>query len=289
MANRLPKSGAPLTMAAMVCVQSGYALSAHLIDHVGAAATAWLRLAWAGLLIFAVTRPRRDAFSRRTLRWCLLLGVVNACNTILFMEALQRIPLGTASALQFMGPLAVALLSDRRSRLAWPLIAVIGIVLMTQPWSGLIPLQGVAFATGAAVCFGSYIHVVQRVGDGVSGLHALSVSMPVAAVVGTLTVGPAAFGRVDTSAILMGLGLAVLFPLLTYILELSALRRMTTAAFGIMLSLEPALSLVFGAVLLDQVPTWQAVTGMFCVVVASIAAARNGSRPPGATTRPPYT
>ncbi|MGB3482593.1 MAG: EamA family transporter [Mycobacterium sp.] len=151
---------------------------------------------------------------------------------------------------------------------------------MTQPWAGSVSITGVAFALGAAVCFGSYIFVVQRVGDGVSGLRALSVSMPVAAVIGTLALGPVAFGRVTASAILIGLGLALLFPLATYVLELLALRRMTTAAFGVMLSLEPALSFVFGAVLLGQVPTWHAVSGMCCVLAASIAVLLSGARRP---------
>lgn len=108
---------------------------------------------------------------------CVLLGVVTAAITLLFMAALDRIPLGTASALEFLGPLGVAVLRGRgRGRLLWPGLAGIGVIVLTQPWSGTVDPVGVAFALSAAVCWACYILLTQKVGDGVAGINGLAVS-----------------------------------------------------------------------------------------------------------------
>src|SRR6478735_808171 len=93
------RSGAFMAIAAMCSVQLGAAIAVGLIDDIGAEGTAWLRLAWAGLLMLALVRPRRAAFTRSAFLTCLVLGVVTAGITLLFMMALARIPMGTASAL----------------------------------------------------------------------------------------------------------------------------------------------------------------------------------------------
>src|SRR5436190_398252 len=102
------RAGALMAMASMLSVQVGLAASVGLIDEVGAEGAAWLRLAWAGALMLLLVRPRRAQFSRRSLLASVLLGVVTAGVTLLFMAALARLPLGVASALEFLGPLSVA-------------------------------------------------------------------------------------------------------------------------------------------------------------------------------------
>jgi inner membrane transporter RhtA len=99
------RTGASMAVASMLCVQLGLAASVGLIDEVGAGGAAWLRLFWAGVLLLVVVRPRRSAFSREALRAGVALGVVTAGVTLLFMAAVDRLPLGTASALEFLGPL----------------------------------------------------------------------------------------------------------------------------------------------------------------------------------------
>ena len=99
------RSGTAFAVVAMLCVQLGLAVSVGLIDRLGTEGTAWLRLAWAGLLLAVLVRPRLRGFTRRGLLTCVLLGVVTAALTFLFMAAVARIPLGTASALEFLGPL----------------------------------------------------------------------------------------------------------------------------------------------------------------------------------------
>ena len=273
------RSGAGMAVAAIVCVQIGLAASVGLFDDVGPAGAAALRVAWAGVLLVVLVRPRPSAFSRRGLVASAVLGVVTAAMTLCFMEAVARLPLGTASALEFLGPLGVAVVRGGRTRLQWPALAAVGVVLLTEPWHGGADPVGVAYALAAAACWAAYIVLTQRVGDEVAGLRGLAVSMPVAAVVATLAVGPSVVGHLTPDLVLVGLGLALLLPVVPFSLELLALRRLTTAAFGTLMSLEPAVALVVGLVVLHQVPGPAAIAGIAFVVVAGIGAERTGARP----------
>ncbi len=262
----------------MMCVQLGVAASTGLFDRIGPQGAAWLRLAWAGVLLLVLVRPRPSDFTRPALAACLALGVVTAALTLLFMAAVARLPLGTASALEFLGPLAVAI-SRGHSRI-WPALAAAGVLLLTEPWRGGTDPAGIAFAVGAALCWGTYILLTQRAGDQVAGLRALAVSMPVAGLVATAVAGPSVFGRLDWELVAVGLGLAVLLPVVPFSLELLALRRLTTAAFGTLMSLEPAIALLIGLLALHQVPNLTAAAGIGFVVAAGVGAERSGSRPP---------
>jgi inner membrane transporter RhtA len=272
-----------MAVGAMLCVQLGLALSVGLFDQIGSTGTACLRLLWAGLLLVLLGRPRPSAFTRSSLAACVALGVVTAGLTILFTEAIARIPLGTAAALEFLGPLGVALLRGRGRARGWALLAGVGVVLLTNPWQGGLDPAGIAFALGAAACWAGYILLTQRVGDHVVGLTGLAVSMPVAALVATAVAGPGLLahveaGRIDVSVLLTGFGIALLLPVVPFSLELLALRRLTTAAFGTLMCLEPAIALVIGVVLLHQVPSVLAAAGIAAVVVAGIGAERAGAR-----------
>jgi inner membrane transporter RhtA len=273
------RSGASLAVASMLCVQIGLALSVGLFDRIGVEGAAWLRLAWAGVLLLALVRPRPSRFTRSGLVACVALGVVTAGLTLLFMAAVARLPLGTASALEFLGPLGVAVARGRHR--LWPALAAVGVVLLTEPWRGSVDLAGVGFALAAAACWAAYILLTQRVGDEVSGLQGLAVSMPVAALVATAVVGPSALGSLTWDVVLIGLGLAVLLPVVPFSLELLALRRLTTAAFGTLMSLEPAIALVIGFAVLHQAPGLAPVAGIVFVVIAGIGAERAGARRSG--------
>ena len=274
-----PRAGATLAMASMVCVQLGLAASVGVFDRVGPEGAAWLRLAWAGLLMIVLVRPRLSGVDRSSLLACVALGVVTAGVTLLFMGAVARIPLGTASACEFLGPLGVAVArSGGRRQLAWPVLAAVGVVLLTEPWRGSIDPVGVALARAAAGCWACYILLTKAVGDEVAGLEGLAVSLPVAGLVATAVAAPSTLPHLTWSVLGIGLGLAVLLPLVPFSLELLALRRLNTAAFGTLMSLEPAIALVVGLVVLHQVPHWWPVVGIAFVVAAGIGAERNGSR-----------
>ena len=273
------RTGALMALGSMLCVQIGLAIAVTLIDRIGVEGAAWLRLAWAGVLMLVIVRPRFAAFTWATFRVCVLLGVVTAAVTMLFMAAVDRIPLGTASALEFLGPLGVAVAHGKGGhRVVWPGLAATGVVLLTQPWTGAVDPIGVLYALGAAACWAGYILLTQRAGDEVSGINALAVSMPVAGLVATIVVGPAVLPRMTPDILLIGIGLAILLPVVPFALELLALRRLTTAAFGTLMALEPAFAMIVGLVVLHQIPGPAGVVGICFVVAAGIGAARTGAR-----------
>jgi len=271
------RTGASMAVASMFCVQLGLAASVGLIDQVGAGGAAWLRLFWAGVLLLVVVRPRPSAFSREALRAGVALGVVTAGVTLLFMAAVERLPLGTASALEFLGPLGVAVVRSRGVARGWALVAAVGVLCLTQPWAGTADPVGVAFALAAAACWAAYILLTQKVGEAVSGVAGLAISMPVAALVATVVAGPGVVGRLTPELLLAGLGLAILLPVVPFTLELLALRHLTTDAFGTLMALEPAFALVIGIVALHQVPNLLAVLGIAFVVAAGIGVERTGA------------
>jgi inner membrane transporter RhtA len=274
--------GAVMAVGSMSCVQLGLALSAHLLDRLTPLGIAGLRMAFAGVILLILVRPRPGDFTRNDLLACGVLGVVTAGLMMLFMLAIARIPLGTASALEFLGPLAVAVLGPGGGRRRWAIPAAAGVVLLTRPWTGGINPAGLGFALAAAACWAAYILLTQHVGDRVTGLSGLAVSMPVAGLVGL----PAAaaisgLGRVTWPLLGAMLALAVLHPVLPFSLELLSLRRLTASAFGTLMSLEPAIALVAGLLILGQIPDVAAAAGVLFVVVAGIGATRAGDRHAG--------
>jgi inner membrane transporter RhtA len=279
MSRSTTRTGASMAMASMLCVQLGLAASVGLIDDLGAAGAAWLRLAWAGVLLLVLVRPRYSSFSRESLRAGIALGVATAGVTMLFMAAVARLPLGTASALEFLGPLGVAVARTHGVARAWALAAAAGVLFLTQPWTGEADPVGVAFALAAAVCWAAYILLTQKVGDSVAGLQGLAISLPVAGLVATVVAGPGVVEHVTPQLLLYGLGLAILLPVVPFALELLALRRLTTGAFGTLMALEPAFALAVGFAFLSQVPNLLAVAGIGLVVAAGIGAERSGARP----------
>lgn len=263
---------------AMCCVQLGLAASVGLADRLGPEGVSWLRLAWAAVILVAFTRPWRHRFTRSGLVTCALLGLTTAAMTLMFMAAAMRIPLGTASALEFLGPLSVAVIRGRRSGRWWALAAAAGVAALTEPWHGGTDPAGILLALGAAACWAAYILLTQRAGDEVSGLQALAVSMPVAAVATTVFVGPAVVAHLDWQLLLVGAGLALIMPVIPFSLELLALRRLKASAFGTLMSLEPAIAMVIGFAVLGQAPGLSAVLGIALVVAAGIGVTLRGAR-----------
>jgi len=272
--------GALMAVGSMTCVQLGLALSVPLFGQVGPLGAVWLRLAWAGVILPVAIRPRPWRFRRPILVAAVTLGVVTAGLTMLFMAAVARMPLGTASALEFLGPLGVAVTRGRGARrLLWPGLAAAGVLVLTHPWQGGASLTGIVCALGAAACWAAYILLTQAVGDEVAGLQGLAVSIPVAALVSTAVAGPGVIPALTPHLLLAGLGLALLLPVVPFSLEMLALRRLTTAAFGTLMCLEPALALLAGFALLGQVPGVWSLAGVALVVAAGIGAERTGARP----------
>ncbi len=270
-----------LAVAAMLSVQLGSALSVDLIPVVGAAGTAWLRLSVGALIFLAVARPPLRAVRRRDVPVLLALGVATGLMTIAFLAAIERIPLGTAVAIEFLGPLTVASVRSHNTRaLLWPALALLGVVLLTDPWQGQIDLAGIGFAVLAAVGWAAYILLTQRVGDRFTGIGTLSLTVPVAAVTAAVVGIPQAAGQLTFGVLASAVAVAVLMPVLPFILELLALRRMTSAAFGTLMALEPAFGVLLGLLVLHQQPSLIQFVGITLVVLAGTAAQRGGRRHP---------
>ncbi|MCD2197813.1 EamA family transporter [Actinomycetospora endophytica] len=275
------RTGAVLAVGSMSCVQLGLAASVDLFSRVPPEGVAALRLVWAGLLLLVLVRPRPSSFTRSSFLAACGLGVVTAGLTMLFMAAVARIPLGTASAIEFLGPLGVAVVRGRGTGIVWPVLAAAGVLLLTEPWQGGVDPVGVGFALAAAACWAAYILLTQRVGDQVTGLSGLAVSMPVAGLVGAAVAAgtvPGLASVLTVPVLLAGLGLGLLLPVVPFALEMLALRRLTTGAFGTLMALEPAIALLVGAVVLGQLPKVLGVVGIVLVVTAGVGAARAGGR-----------
>lgn len=263
----------------MFSVQVGAAISVGLFDDIGVAGTAWLRITLGAIGFVLIARPKYWQWTLRELRAPILLGLVSAVMTLSFLAAIDLLPLGTVVAIEFLGPLTVAAIHSRSRRaLAWPGLALVGVVLLTEPWQGATSLPGVGFAAIAGVCWGLYIVITQHVGDRFTGVDGLAISLPVAALVTAVVGLPQAWGHLTLEVLLVGVAAAVLLPLIPWTLELYALRRLTKAAFGTLMALEPAIALVIGLVVLQQVPVAAQIVGIGCVVLAGVAAERTGQR-----------
>jgi inner membrane transporter RhtA len=278
-----------LAVAAMLSVQLGSAVSLDLIAAVGPAGTAWLRLSLGALILLALARPPLRAVRRRDVPTLLALGIATGLMSIAFLAAIEHIPLGTAVAIEFLGPLTVAAVRSQSARaLIWPAVALLGVVLLTQPWqSGFNPV-GVGFAGLAAIAWAAYIVLTQRIGDRFTGIGTLSLTVPIAAVTAAVVGIPQAAGHLTLGILAASAGLAILLPVLPFAFEMLALRSMTHTAFGTLMALEPALGVLLGLLVLHQRPSATQLVGILLVVLAGAAAQRGGRRrrSPNQTVRP---
>jgi len=281
-----------LAVAAMLSVQLGSALSVDLISTVGPAGTAWLRLTIGALVFLGLARPPLRAVRRRDVPALMGLGVTTGLVTIAFLAAIERIPLGTAVAIEFLGPLTVAALRSHSTRaLAWPVLALLGVVLVTEPWHGNINPAGLGFAVLAAIGWATYILLIQQIGDRFTGITGLSLTVPIAAATAAVVGIPQATGHLTLGVLAAAAGLAILLPVLPFALELLALRHMTHNAFGTLMALEPAIGVLLGLLVLHQQPSTTQLVGILLVVLAGAAAQRAGRRqhPPASEPTGPHS
>jgi inner membrane transporter RhtA len=204
-----------------------------------------------------------------------ILGSMNLC----FYLALQRIPLGIAVTIEFLGPLTVALFGSRRwLDIFWALLAGAGVVLLMEG-RGDLNLVGFLFALAAGTCWGIYILLGAALGRHTTGGNGLALGMAAAALV-ALPFGVAESGTSMTQPWVLGagLGVALLSSVIPYSVELEALRKMPPRVFGILMSLEPAMAALIGLVVLHEALRWSQWLAVVCVVVASAGATR-GARP----------
>ncbi len=232
------------------------------------AASAW-RFLLGSIVLVALSRPKVAHWSARQWRAALALGVTTALMNQCFYQAIARIPLGGAVAIEFLGPFSVAALGKRTPRhLALVVVAALGVVALTRPGGGLHPI-GALWAAGAGLFWAGYVFSSHHVGGTTSGFEGLAVSMSIAALVtlpfsmgawGRVAVDPAVLGRlalVATIAVVAGFGA-----------ELSGLRRVRPHIAGVLMAADPAVAFLVGWGLLGQRVTPLDLVGVACVVAA---------------------
>jgi inner membrane transporter RhtA len=272
-----------LVLGAIVSVQAGNALATTLFGEVGPAGTVFFRLTFAAAILVAIWRPRPSRYSRDQLGLAALFGLSLAAMNLLFYAALDRIPLGIAVTLEFVGPLTVAIVGSRRALdLLWVGMAAGGIFLLAGPAGASPDALGMAFALGAGACWGSYILFSAGLGRLYEDGTGLALAMAVAAI---LTAGPGiAAGGTDLLSpeiAAVGLAVAVLSAVIPFSLEFEALRRIPTRVFGVLMSVEPAVAAAIGLIALDQGLALEEAAGIALVVGASAGALRSpGVVPP---------
>ncbi|HEY4811802.1 MAG TPA: EamA family transporter [Solirubrobacteraceae bacterium] len=275
---RTPSAG--LVVGAIASVQFGSALAATLFKELGPGDTVFLRLASAAIILLLIRRPRLGERTRRELLLAGAFGVVLAAMNLSFYEALNRIPLGIAVTLEFVGPLTVAVSGARRriERL-WVVVALIGILALTRGAVGHLDGLGVALALAAGCLWGTYILLNARLGRAFEGSTGLTLSMGIAALA-ALPAGLAGASRLlNPASLALGSAVGVLSSVIPYSFELEALRRIAPAIFGVLMSLEPAIAALAGYLVLGQILSARALFGIALVVVASVGASRSATKP----------
>ena len=275
----IPPTGAAVLSAtiAMVSFQIGATFAKQLIPAIGAPGTTALRVGFSSLLLVVLQRPWRSVPSRSAWPVVLAYGVsLGAMNSVFYL-ALSRIPLGIAVAIEFVGPLAVAVFASRR-RLdyLWVGLAAIGLSLLlpiTPSGAALDPI-GVLYALAAGVGWALYIVFGQKAGQA-QGPSASTWGLMVAALL-TVPVGVADAGArlVDPSILPFGVAVAVFSSALPYTLEMIALRRLSTKVFGTLMSFEPAIAAIAGVVLLHErlsITQWTAIGAIILASVGAVA------------------
>jgi inner membrane transporter RhtA len=262
----------------------GPAFAVLLFARVEVLGVAWLRIAAAAAIFGATRRPWR-AFARLDqegryllIAWGAVLAVMNSC----FYLAIDRLPLGTVAAIEFLPVVALAALGARTPRNALALfLAVPGVYLLTDVRLAGEPL-GVVFAFANAVLFALYIVLAHRVAryEALGGVDGLAASMLIALVVVTPIGGWEVLPALtDPVAILAGLGVGVSSSVIPYVSDQLAMRRLARATYALMVSLLPATATVIGIVVLAQVPSWTEVTGV-ALVIAGVAIHRERAAEP---------
>jgi inner membrane transporter RhtA len=277
-----------LVLIGIVSVQIGSAVAKSLFDQLTPTSLVWMRLLTSAVVLGLLTRPRVRRRGRAEWAAVLAFGASLALMNWSIYQSFARIPIGIAVTIEFIGPLAVALVGSRRPRdVVWGLLAAVGVLLLGFERADLT-FAGVGFALLAGAAWACYILASARTGNLWPGVDGLAL----ASIVGTLLLTPAAIPSggtdlLEPQLLLLGAAVGLLSSAVPYTLELVALRTMRPALFGVLMSLGPAAAALAGFVVLGELLAPVQVAAMACVVAASIGATRasrpdNDGKPEGA-------
>ena len=258
---------------AMLSIQSGASLAKSLFPLVGAPGVTALRIALGTAILVVIFKPWRLRFKKEQRLPLLFYGLSLGAMNYMFYLSIQTIPLGIAVALEFTGPLAVALFSSRRPvDFIWVILAVLGLWFLLPLGQSVseIDLTGAALALGAGACWAIYIVTGQRAGEehgpatvAIGSLIAAIIFVPVGMAQATESIW-------QWSVMPIGLAVAILSTALPYSLEMIALTRLPTRIFGTLMSMEPALAALSGMVFLGETLTFTQTLALCSIIAASM-------------------
>ncbi len=264
-----------LLLIAMASIQSGASLAKSMFPVVGAQGTTTLRLIFASIIMLLILRPWRAKLTAKSLKTVIVYGIALGGMNLLFYMSLRTVPLGIAVALEFTGPLAVAIFSSRKAiDFVWIGLAITGLLLLIPLGEGAqgIDLVGAAYALGAGVCWALYILFGQKAGAD-NGVQTAALGVIIAALfiapVGIVHAGSA---LLTPALIPIALAVALLSTALPYTLEMIALTRMPTRTFGTLMSIEPAFGALSGLLFLHEVLSVTQWIAILCIIMASVGA-----------------
>ena len=264
-----------LLLVAMASIQSGASLAKSMFPIVGAQGTTTLRLIFASIIMLLLLRPWRAKLTAQSLRTVLVYGMALGGMNFLFYMSLRTVPLGIAVALEFTGPLAVAIYASRRAiDFLWIALALVGLLLLIPNGaaSTSIDLIGAGYALGAGVCWALYILFGQKAGAD-NGVQTAALGVMIAALfVAPIGIVHAGAALLTPSLIPIAIAVAILSTALPYTLEMISLTRIPARTFGTLMSVEPAIGALSGLVFLREylsLAQWAAIT---CIILASVGA-----------------
>jgi inner membrane transporter RhtA len=275
------RAAAAMAFGSILSVQSGAALATTLFDEVGPWGAVLMRSGFGALALLLLARGSLRPLRRPGFRDVVIFGVALAAMNLCFYAALDRLPLGIAVTLEFVGPLGVAVFGSRRRRdLLWALLAAIGIVLLSDGSGGGIDALGAVLALTAGGFWAVYILQAARVGSSYPGLGGLALAVSISAVlVAPFGIAQGGGDLLVPATLAVGLAVGMLSSAIPYALELEALRRLPNAVFGVLMSLEPAVAATIGFLALSQDLAATEVVAIALVVTACAGALRSASTP----------
>lgn len=274
-----------LLLIAMASIQSGASLAKSMFPIIGAQGTTSLRLAFASIIMLLILRPWRARLTAKSLKTVIVYGIALGGMNFLFYMSLRSVPLGIAVALEFTGPLAVAIYTSRKPiDFIWIGLAITGLLLLIpfgENTQGIDPV-GATYALSAGVCWALYILYGQRAGAD-NGVQTAALGVIIAAIffapIGVYHAGAA---LLTPGLIPIAIGVALMSTAVPYTLEMIALTRMPTRTFGTLMSIEPAFGALSGLLFLNEILSFTQWMAISCIIMASIGATltmRNHSTP----------
>lgn len=261
----------PAVLLAIISVQSGAAIAKTLFPSIGAAGTASLRIGISALILMAVYRPNLTKLTKEQWKFVIPYGFCLGAMNLVFYFAIERIPIGLAVTLEFIGPLMVAVLGSKRAvDFLWVLLAAIGIALIA-PWkTNGVDILGAALAVLAGIFWAAYIVLGGKISKRMDGNQAVATGMLIAA---CLVVPFGIFGDgldgLTPKFLGMGIALALLSSAIPFTLEMKALGRLPARTFSILMSLEPAAAAICAFIFLQEYLSFNEILAVIFVVAAS--------------------